>query len=73
MPRQNSITSADSTIRCAYCNGLGQIENLSQEEGANKLGPCPLCEGLGRIMPGGGNKEALKLYLKEKALKESND
>lgn len=72
MPRQNSITSADSTIRCPYCKGMGQVVNLSDEPTASSLIACPLCEGLGRIRPGGGNRDALKLYQARKAIKENN-
>jgi len=70
MPRQDRITSADSTIRCPQCRGLGQVENISLTPTENQLMACPLCEGIGRILPGGGNQRALASYLRIKAIRD---
>jgi DnaJ-class molecular chaperone len=55
MPRRNNVDSSDQTVRCPRCGGTGIITNFNADpaEGASAIyQTCPLCAGLGRVLPG---------------------
>lgn len=55
MPRRNSIDSSDQTVRCPLCAGTGLITDFNADPALGASAayrPCPVCGGLGRVLPG---------------------